>query len=84
MQLESCKEQGQEKDAQCMLGLALYYLDRLYCAVEGHARATGEWISLRQDIIDLAKPDLQTAHKLRITSRMERVYDCLLPLPKTQ
>ncbi|KAK6802652.1 hypothetical protein RDI58_000434 [Solanum bulbocastanum] len=84
MQLESCKEQGQEKDAQCMLGLALYYLDRLYCAVEGHARATGEWIILRQDIIDLAKPDLQTAHKLRITSRMERVYDCLLPLPKTQ
>ncbi|XP_075100146.1 protein DGS1, mitochondrial [Nicotiana tabacum] len=84
MQLESCKDQGQEKDAQCMLGLALYYLDRLYCAVEGHARATGEWISLRQDIIDLAKPDIQTVHKLRITSRMERVYDCLLPLPKRQ
>uniref|UniRef100_A0A803KMH6 Uncharacterized protein n=1 Tax=Chenopodium quinoa TaxID=63459 RepID=A0A803KMH6_CHEQI len=34
---------------------------------------------LRQDIIDLAKPDLQTTHKLTITSRMERVYDCLLP-----
>lgn len=84
MQLESCKDQGQEKDAQCMLGLALYYLDRLYCSVEGHARATGEWISLRQDIIDLAKPDFQTAHKLRIISRMERIYDCLLPLPKRQ
>ncbi|CAN4092542.1 unnamed protein product [Withania somnifera] len=84
MQLENYKDQGQEKDAQCMLGLALYYLDRLYCAVEGHARATGEWLSLRQDIIDLAKPDIQTAHKLRITSRMERIYDCLLPLPKRQ
>ncbi|OIT23017.1 PREDICTED: protein DGS1, mitochondrial-like isoform X2 [Nicotiana attenuata] len=84
MQLERCKYQGREKDAQCMYGLALYSLDRLYCAVEGHARETGEWISLRQDIIDLAKPDTQTAHKLKITSRMERVYDCLLPLPKSR
>ncbi|XP_019197847.1 PREDICTED: protein DGS1, mitochondrial isoform X2 [Ipomoea nil] len=84
MQLESCKDQGLEKDAQFIFGLVLYYLDRLHSAAELHARATGEWISLRQDIIDLAKPDIQTAHKLKITSRMERVYDCLLPLPKRQ
>ncbi|XP_031122925.1 protein DGS1, mitochondrial [Ipomoea triloba] len=84
MQLESCKDQGLEKDAQFIFGLVLYYLDRLHCAAELHARATGEWISLRQDIIDLAKSDIPTAHKLKITSRMERVYDCLLPLPKRQ
>lgn len=33
----------QEKDAQCMFGLVLYSLDRLYHAVEKHAKATGEW-----------------------------------------
>lgn len=38
--------------------------------------------SLRQDIYDLAKPELETAHRLIITSRMVRVYDCLLPSPK--
>ncbi|XP_031272508.1 protein DGS1, mitochondrial [Pistacia vera] len=36
-------DQGLEKDAQCMLGLVLYSLDRLFHAVEGHAKATGEW-----------------------------------------
>lgn len=40
--------------------------------------------SLRQDIIDLAKPGLQTAYKLRVTSRLERMYDCLLPSLKRQ
>jgi nuclear-control-of-ATPase protein 2 len=35
--------------------------------------------SLRQDIIDLGKPGLQTTYKLTVTSRMERIYDCLLP-----
>ncbi|CAH9100126.1 unnamed protein product [Cuscuta epithymum] len=87
MQLESCNYKGRENDAQTPqsnFGLVLYYLDRLHYAAEGHARATGEWISLRQDIINLAKPDIPTAHKLKITSRMLRVYDCLLPLPKRQ
>ncbi|KAK3023699.1 hypothetical protein RJ639_044309 [Escallonia herrerae] len=32
-----------EKDARCMFGLLLYSLDRLYRAVERHAKATGEW-----------------------------------------
>ncbi|XP_071912168.1 protein DGS1, mitochondrial-like isoform X2 [Coffea arabica] len=84
MQIQTCRDQGLENDAECMFGLVLYSLDRLYCAVERHAKATGEWMCLRQDIYDLAKPGLETANKLRITSRMERVYDCLLPSPKRQ
>lgn len=39
----------QEKDAQCVYGLLLYSLDRLYHAVERHARATGEWQWLVSD-----------------------------------
>ncbi|KAK4482779.1 hypothetical protein RD792_009948 [Penstemon davidsonii] len=84
MQFQNCKDQGLENDAQCMYGLVLYFLDSLYCAVERHAKSTGEWICLRQDIIDLAKPGLQTEHKLRISSRMERGYDCLLPSSRRQ
>ncbi|KAL7198467.1 hypothetical protein ACSBR2_020873 [Camellia fascicularis] len=82
MQFQICIDEGLEKDAECMFGLVLYSLDRLYHAVEWHAKATGEWLCLRQDIIDLGKPRLQTSYKLIITSRMERVYDCLLPSSK--
>ena len=39
---------------------------------------------LRQDIIDLGKPRLQTEYKLIVISRMERVYECLLPSLKRQ
>ncbi|KAI3461193.1 hypothetical protein Pfo_017856 [Paulownia fortunei] len=84
MRFQSCKDQGLENDAQCMYGLVLCFLDSLHCVVERHAKATGEWICLRQDIIDLAKPGLQTEHKLSIASRMGRVYDCLLPSSKRQ
>ncbi|KAK1391043.1 Nuclear control of ATPase protein 2 [Heracleum sosnowskyi] len=79
MDFQTCIDKGQERDAQCTFGLVLYSLDRLYRAVESHAKATGEWQCLRQDITDLGRPGLQTAYKLTITSRMERVYDCLLP-----
>ncbi|XP_048499612.1 protein DGS1, mitochondrial isoform X2 [Beta vulgaris subsp. vulgaris] len=79
MRYQSCMDLGQAQEAQYSLGLVLYTLDRLYRAVEGHAKLTGEWSCLRQDIIDLAKPDLHTTYKLTITSRMERVYDCLIP-----
>ncbi|CAN6483860.1 unnamed protein product [Victoria cruziana] len=72
----------QDKDAQWMYGLVIYTLDRLYRAIERHARATGEWTSLRQDILDLGKPGLQKIDKLAITTRMVGVYDCLLPSPK--
>ncbi|GMH10333.1 hypothetical protein Nepgr_012174 [Nepenthes gracilis] len=82
MQYQSCLDLGQEQDAQCMYGLMLYCLDRLYHAVERHAKATGEWQWLRQDIIELGKPGVLTAYKLTITSRMDRVYDCLLPPSK--
>ncbi|KAK4764627.1 hypothetical protein SAY86_025717 [Trapa natans] len=75
-------DQGSISDAECMYGLMLYNLDRLYYAVEGHAKATGEWQWLRQDIMDLAKPRLQTGYKFKVTSRIERIYDCLLPSPK--
>ncbi|KAK7276633.1 hypothetical protein RIF29_17776 [Crotalaria pallida] len=84
MQYQNYVEQGLEKDAQCMFGLILYSLDRLYHSVKRHAEASGEWQCLRQDIIDLARPGLQTEYKLTVTSRMERVYDCLLPSMKRQ
>ncbi|KAH9790352.1 protein DGS1 [Citrus sinensis] len=89
MQYQIYVDQGLEKEAHCMFGLVLYSLDRLLHAVKGHAKETGEWQyvimnSLRQDIIDLAKPGLQTAYKLRVTSRLERMYDCLLPSLKRQ
>ncbi|KAE8037586.1 hypothetical protein FH972_010164 [Carpinus fangiana] len=84
LQYQTYVDQGQEKEAQCMFGLILYSLDRLYHAVERHAKATGEWQCLRQDIIDLGKPGLQTTYKLIVTSRMERIYDCLLPSLKRQ
>ncbi|KAK9273459.1 hypothetical protein L1049_018269 [Liquidambar formosana] len=84
MQYQICLDQGLEQDAQCMFGLMLYSLDRLCHAVERHAKATSEWLYVRQDIMDLGKPSLQTAYKLTVTSRMERVYDCLLPSVKRQ
>ncbi|XP_071706726.1 protein DGS1, mitochondrial-like [Rutidosis leptorrhynchoides] len=79
LQLQNCIDQGQEKDAQCMHGLILYTLDRLYRASERPAKATGEWRSLRQDICDLGKPKLETSKMLIVTSRIERMYECLRP-----
>ncbi|XP_027329358.1 protein DGS1, mitochondrial isoform X2 [Abrus precatorius] len=81
MQYQNYVEKGLEKDAQCMFGLVLYSLDRLYHSVKRHAEASGEWQCLRQDIIDLARPGLQPAYKLTVTSRMDR-FDCLLPTLK--
>lgn len=37
---------------------------------------------MRQDIIDVGKPGIRTAYKVTTISRMERVYDCLLPSTK--
>ncbi|KAG6762097.1 hypothetical protein POTOM_032582 [Populus tomentosa] len=83
-QYQTYVNQGLEKESQCMFGLVLHCLDRLFHAVEGHAKATGEWQWLRQDIIDLGKPRLQTDYKLMVLSRMERVYECLLPSLRRQ
>lgn len=63
------------------LGLALYTLDRLYRAVESHAKETGEWSRLRENLFDLAKPSMEVAAKLAIISESVRNYDCLLPAP---
>ncbi|KAG5064573.1 hypothetical protein JHK85_005756 [Glycine max] len=83
MQYQNYVDQGLERDAEYMFGLALYSLDRLYHSVKWHAEATGEWErdimnSLREDIIDLAKPRLQTSHKESVISHMV-TFDCLLP-----
>lgn len=82
MEYQACMDQGLEREARCMYGMILYRLDRLFHVVERHAEATGEWQWLRQDIIDIGKPSLQTAQKLMVTSRMVRVYECLLPSSK--
>ncbi|KAL4203310.1 hypothetical protein AMTRI_Chr01g127210 [Amborella trichopoda] len=79
MHFQICMDRGQEEGALQSFGLMLLTLNLLYKVVERHARETGEWSSLRQDIIDLAKPGLQTGYKLTITSRMGRMYDSLLP-----
>ncbi|XP_048234521.1 protein DGS1, mitochondrial isoform X2 [Ricinus communis] len=79
MQYQTFVDQGLENESQCMFGLMLCSLDRLFHAVERHAKETGEWQSLKQDIFDLGKPSIQTTYKLVVTSRMERVYECLLP-----
>ncbi|XP_050237143.1 protein DGS1, mitochondrial [Mercurialis annua] len=84
MQYQTFIDQGLEKESQCMFGLMLCSLDRLFHAVQGHAEATGEWQCLKQDILDLGKPGIQTTYKLVVTSRMERVYECLLPSLKQQ
>jgi nuclear-control-of-ATPase protein 2 len=75
-------EEGQEDDAVAHFGTLIYCLDRLYKAVKKPAKATGEWSSLQKDIVDLAKPRLSTYYKLSIAARMERVYDCLVPMPQ--
>lgn len=75
-------QQMQEKNALWTFGMILYTLDRLYKATERHASATGEWQSLRADILDLANPRLAMHYKLAITARMARAYDCLLPLSR--
>ncbi|TKY57109.1 Nuclear control of ATPase protein 2 [Spatholobus suberectus] len=81
MRYQMYVEQGLERDAQSMFGLVLYSLDRLYHSVKWHAEASGEWECLRQDIIDLATPGLQTAYKLSVISHMV-TFDCLLPSQK--
>ncbi|KAF6146601.1 hypothetical protein GIB67_008887 [Kingdonia uniflora] len=53
--------------------------DRLYRAVERHAKGIGELPSLRRDIINLGKPRLQSAYKLIVTSRMQHATRDLPP-----
>lgn len=80
-QYQTYVDQGLEKDAQCMFGLALYSLNRLYNSVKRHAEASDEWDRLYQDILVLARPGVQTADKLDVISDMDK-FDCLLPSQK--
>lgn len=81
MEYQVLMDQKEENDFWTF-GMVLYALDRLYKATERHASATGEWPSLRADILDLANPRLAAPYKLAITARMTRVYECLLPLSR--
>ncbi|KAL3680788.1 hypothetical protein R1sor_023744 [Riccia sorocarpa] len=74
-------EERQQEEALWRFGMLIYILDKLYKALNAVAQSSGEWPSLRGDILDLAKPGLPTVYKLQIAARMERVYECLIPLP---
>ncbi|CAK8538628.1 unnamed protein product [Lathyrus sativus] len=84
MQYQNYVEQGSERDAKYTFGLILYSLDRLYSVVKRHAEDSGEWQRLRQDIIKLASPRLQTDTKLIVMSNLKILYDCLLPVLKSR
>ncbi|KMZ72041.1 hypothetical protein ZOSMA_16G00050 [Zostera marina] len=83
MEIQSFENDNLEK-AEGLHGLVLYNLDLLYKAVEKHAMETGEWISLKHDLVNLGRlgnPSmrLQSEYQLVLTShRMER-YECMLP-----
>ncbi|KAH7439498.1 hypothetical protein KP509_04G064900 [Ceratopteris richardii] len=73
------EEQGQEEKMPWHYGMIIYLLNQFYKAVERHAIASGEWSSLRGDILDLANPKAGMIHKLAITARVERIYECIVP-----
>ncbi|KAL0874530.1 hypothetical protein Bca101_024235 [Brassica carinata] len=84
MQYQSYIEQGRDKDAENVFGLLIYSLERLYRVVEKPARTSGEWDLVKQDLIELGRPQQQTSYKLTVTQRLVKVYDCLLPTLKRQ
>ncbi|KAL6902106.1 hypothetical protein ACP4OV_004982 [Aristida adscensionis] len=84
MEFQYYLDKGMEEEARCKFGLVLYTLDRLYKAVESHAKETGEWLSLREDIFDLAKLDMGTPDKLIVVSRLKWMYSCLLPFSSSR
>lgn len=75
-------DENRGDDAAVEFGMLIYSLDQLHKGVHKAAEYTGEWTSLRRDILDLANPRIPTFYKLAIAERMERVYDCLAPMPK--
>ncbi|CAH8303336.1 unnamed protein product [Eruca vesicaria subsp. sativa] len=84
MQYQSYIEQGRDKDAETVFGLLIYSLERLYRVVETPAKTSGEWDLVKQDLIELGRPQQQTTYKLTVTQRLVTVYDCLLPSLKRQ
>ncbi|PWA89702.1 Nuclear control of ATP synthase 2 [Artemisia annua] len=65
-------------------GLVLYTLDRLYKAVERHAKAYGEWSRVRDDLTSLGDPCLETSDKLHVISGLHKTYHCLQPLTRNE
>nr|CAB3495908.1 unnamed protein product [Digitaria exilis] len=84
MEFQYYRDNGMEEEALCKFGLVLYTLDRLCKAVESHAKETGEWLSLREDIFDLAKLDMGTTDKMVVVSRLKWMYNCLLPFSSSR
>uniref|UniRef100_A0ACD5ZIH7 Uncharacterized protein n=1 Tax=Avena sativa TaxID=4498 RepID=A0ACD5ZIH7_AVESA len=80
-EFRKCLANGMEEKANSKFGLMLCELDRLYKAVESHARKTGEWQCVREDIADLAKPGMAMEDRLVVLSRLKEMYYCLLPSP---
>ncbi|KAG2334232.1 hypothetical protein Bca52824_005412 [Brassica carinata] len=78
MHYQSYIEQGRDKDAETVFGLLIYSLERLYRVVETPAKQAASGI-LKQDLIELGRPQQQTSYKLTVTQRLVTVYDCLLP-----
>ncbi|KAM0918658.1 hypothetical protein ACQ4PT_008718 [Festuca glaucescens] len=80
MEFMRCKDNEMDEEACFNFGLAVYALDRLYNAVEFHARETGEWFRVREDIFQLAMPSTGMEHKKDVLSRLDSMYECLFPL----
>ena len=78
-ELKKCMINEMDEEASCKFGLTLYTLDRLYKAVEVHAKETGEWSSLRDDMFNLAKPNVGVADKLDVLKGLKWNYACLRP-----
>ncbi|XP_047084404.1 protein DGS1, mitochondrial-like [Lolium rigidum] len=70
-----------EKEASCNFGLILYNLDSLYKDVESDAKRTGEWSSVREDIVVLTKPHLGMEDHLFALSRLQDLYACIFQSP---
>ncbi|XP_047064228.1 protein DGS1, mitochondrial-like [Lolium rigidum] len=81
VEFQKCMTNGMEKKAASKFGLMLCDLDRLYKTVELHAKKTGEWSRVREDIVDLAKPHMPMADRLVVLRRLKEMYYCLLPSP---
>uniref|UniRef100_A0ACD5WXM8 Uncharacterized protein n=1 Tax=Avena sativa TaxID=4498 RepID=A0ACD5WXM8_AVESA len=76
-EFEKCMINEMEDEARCTFGLILYTLDRLYKAVELHAKKTDEWSGLRDDMFNLAKPNVGVADKLAVLQGLKWNYTCL-------
>ncbi|TKV96038.1 hypothetical protein SEVIR_9G403600v4 [Setaria viridis] len=84
MEFQHYRDNGMEEEARYKFGLVLYTLDRLCKAVESHAKETGEWLSLREDIFDLAKLNMGMPDKMIVVSRLKWMYNCLLPFSSSR